>query len=151
MLISPIWIAPVFNKFGPMKDPVLETSILDLAQRAGISGARVFEVEKSVDTKTMNAYVAGLGRTKRIVLWDTLLAKLERRETLFVMGHEMGHYVLGHVLRSVALISALFILGFGPCSSQPRSCSPTVAARSTRRTASLSSSLATTTRAPLQW
>jgi len=112
LLISPIWIEPLFNKFGPMKDKALETQILDLAGRAGISGARVFEVEKSVDTKTVNAYVVGLGRTKRIVLWDTLLAKLESRETLFVMGHEMGHYVLGHVLRMLALLSAVVLLGF---------------------------------------
>src|SRR5215469_5663215 len=112
LLISPIWIEPLFNKFGPMKDKALETQILDLAGRARIAGARVFEVEKSVDTKTVNAYVAGLGRTKRIVLWDTLLAKLEPRETLFVMGHEMGHYVLGHVLRMLALLSAVVLLGF---------------------------------------
>ncbi len=112
LFISPVWIEPLFNKFGPMKDKVLETQILDLAGRAGISGARVFEVEKSVDTKTVNAYVVGLGKTKRIVLWDTLLAKLEPRETLFVMGHEMGHFVLGHVLRVLALLSAVVLLGF---------------------------------------
>jgi Zn-dependent protease with chaperone function len=111
LLINPIWIEPLFNKFGPMKDKALEAQILDVAGRAGISGARVFEVEKSVDTKTVNAYVVGLGRTKRIVLWDTLLAKLEPRETLFVMGHEMGHYVLGHVLRMLALLSAVVLLG----------------------------------------
>src|SRR5262245_32550741 len=52
LLVSPLWIDPLFNKFGPMKDKALEAEILDLAGRAGISGARVFEVEKSVDTKT---------------------------------------------------------------------------------------------------
>ena len=61
-----------------MKDKALERRILDLAARAGIEGSRVFEVEKSVDTKAINAYVTGVFGTKRIVLWDTLLAKLDR-------------------------------------------------------------------------
>ena len=110
MLIAPIWVAPLFNKFGPMKDKVLEAQILALADRAGIEGGRVFEVDKSVDTKAVNAYVNGFGQTKRIVLWDTIIAKLDRRELLFVMGHEMGHYVLGHIPRLIVLVS-LLILG----------------------------------------
>lgn len=97
MLIEPIWIAPLFNRFEPLKDRQLEGQILALAQRAGIEGGRVFEVDKSVDTKTVNAYVTGIGQTKRIVLWDTLLAKLDTDQVLFVMAHEMGHYVLHHV------------------------------------------------------
>jgi STE24 endopeptidase len=110
MLIAPIWIDPLFNKFGPMKDKALESQILALADRAGITGSRVYEVDKSVDTKAVNAYVTGFGQTKRIVLWDTIIAKLNRRELLFVMGHEMGHYVLGHVPRMIVLLS-LLVLG----------------------------------------
>ena len=72
VLVKPIWIDPLFNKFGPMKNKALEQSILDLASRAGIEGSRVFEVNKSVDTKAVNAYVTGVFNTKRIVLWDTL-------------------------------------------------------------------------------
>jgi Zn-dependent protease with chaperone function len=106
MLIQPIWIAPLFNHFGPMKDTRLEAQILGLAQRAGIEGGRVFEVNKSVDTKMVNAYVTGLFDTKRIVLWDTLLAKLDKEQILFVMAHEMGHYVLNHVLLGI-------LVGFG--------------------------------------
>ncbi len=98
MLVFPIWVAPLFNDFGPMKDQQLEAEILALADRVGIEGGRVFEVNKSVDTKAMNAYVAGLWTTKRIVLWDTLVNKLDRDEVLSVMAHEMGHYVLGHVV-----------------------------------------------------
>ena len=67
----------------------------------------MFEVEKSVDTKAVNAYVTGVFATKRIVLWDTLLAKLDAKEVLHVMGHEMGHYVLGHVVRSIVLSTVL--------------------------------------------
>ncbi len=110
-LITPIWIAPLFNKFGPMKDGALEQKILALAGQAGIAGSRVFEVEKSVDTKAVNAYVTGVFGTKRIVLWDTLIAKLDEKELLVVMGHEMGHYVLGHVARSILLSSVITLLG----------------------------------------
>jgi STE24 endopeptidase len=111
LLVAPIWIDPLFNKFGPMHDKALEAQILTLAQRAGISGGRVYEVNKSVDTETVNAYVNGLGSTKRIVLWDTTLRKLNRREILTVMGHEMGHYVLGHVPQQILLISVLLLVG----------------------------------------
>jgi STE24 endopeptidase len=105
LMLTPVFIAPLFNDFGPMKDASLEAEILALAERAGIEGSRVFEVEKSLDTNTVNAYVTGLGSTKRIVLWDTIIARLERDELLVVMGHEMGHYVLGHVISSMLLLS----------------------------------------------
>jgi STE24 endopeptidase len=111
LLVTPVWIEPLFNDFGPMKDKTLESRILALADRSGIEGSRVFEVEKSVDTKTVNAYVTGFMNTKRIVLWDTLLAKLDDREVLVVMGHEMGHYVLGHVAQIILLASALILIG----------------------------------------
>lgn len=111
LLVTPIWIEPLFNEFGPMKDKALESRILALADRAGIEGSRVFEVNKSVDTKTVNAYVNGFMNTKRIVLWDTLLAKLDGEEVLVVMGHEMGHYVLGHMAQIILLASALVLIG----------------------------------------
>ncbi|MGI8817664.1 MAG: M48 family metalloprotease, partial [Gemmatimonadales bacterium] len=68
--------------------------MLSLAQRAGIDGSRVYEVDKSVDTRTVNAYVTGLGGTKRIVFWDTILDRLEPDQVVFVAAHEMGHFVL---------------------------------------------------------
>ena len=111
LIVTPIWIEPLFNKFGPMKDKALEAQILALADRAGIEGSRVYEVAKSVDTKTVNAYVTGIFGTKRIVLWDTTLAKLDERQVLLVMGHEMGHYVLGHVPKLLVLASLLIFLG----------------------------------------
>src|SRR5271165_4521290 len=107
VLVKPIWIDPLFNDFGSMKNKGLEQSILDLASRAGIEGSRVFEVNKSIDTKALNAYVTGVLGSKRIVLWDTLIARLDEKELLAVMGHEMGHYVLGHVVRSILLSSFL--------------------------------------------
>ena len=111
LLVVPLWIAPLFNKFGPMKDNAMEAEVLATAQKAGVEGARVFEVEKSVDTHKVNAYVTGIGSTKRIVLWDTLLAKLTPAETKFVVGHELGHYVLGHLWTSILVSAVLTILG----------------------------------------
>jgi STE24 endopeptidase len=110
LLVAPVWIAPLFDDFGPMHDKALESRILALAARAGIDGARVFEVNKSADTRMVNAYVTGIGATKRIVLWDTLLGRLEPDEVLFVMGHEMGHFVLHHTLAIIlgaALVATL--------------------------------------------
>ena len=111
LLIQPLWVAPLYNDFGAMQDPALEARILGLAERAGIEGGSVFEVAKSVDTRMVNAYVTGFLASKRIVLWDTLLARLEAPEVLHVMGHEMGHYVLGHVIQSIVLYSLLAGLG----------------------------------------
>jgi STE24 endopeptidase len=110
-LVVPVWYDPMFNDFGPMKDKALEAKILALAHRAGIDEGRVFEVDKSRETTTVNAYVTGLLGTKRIVLWDTLLAKLDEREVLTVMGHEMGHYALNHVAIGVALSSSGTLFG----------------------------------------
>ena len=81
VLVKPVWIDPLYNEFGPMKNTRLERSILDLASRAGIEGSRVFEVNKSVDTKALNAYVTGILGTKRIVLWDTLIAASTRKKS----------------------------------------------------------------------
>ena len=111
-LIQPIWIDPLFNKFGPMKDKQLEEKILTLASKAGIKGGRVFEVDKSEDTKMLNAYVVGLGSTKRIVLWDTTIQALTSDQILFVMGHEMGHYILNHIWWGMGYFAVLTFIVF---------------------------------------
>lgn len=103
MLIQPLWIDPLFNHFSKMKNQELEQQILDLAKKAGIEDSRVFEVDKSRQTSMLNAYVTGVGQSKRIVLWDTLTQKMPQEEILFVMGHEMGHYVLKHVWQFLVL------------------------------------------------
>jgi len=110
-LVAPVWFDPMFNRFGPMADPALERQVLRLAADAGVHGVRVFEVDKSVDTTAANAYVTGLFATKRVVLWDTLLEKLDDREVLTVVGHELGHYVLNHVAWGVAVSSLLTAAG----------------------------------------
>ncbi|HWW62606.1 MAG TPA: M48 family metallopeptidase, partial [Thermoanaerobaculia bacterium] len=115
IIVVPIFIDPVFNKFVPLRDEVLKQRLLDLASKAGIEGSRVYEVDKSKQTKEMNAYVTGLGPTKRIVLWDTILAKMNHDELVAVMGHEMGHYVLKHIWKGLAfsLAVSFFVLLLG--------------------------------------
>ena len=110
LLVSPLWIDPLFNDFGPMQDKALEAKILALADQSGIEGGRVYEVNKSVDTEAVNAYVTGFMGSKRIVLWDTTIDKLAEDELLFVMAHEMGHYVLGHVATGIAFFSVVILV-----------------------------------------
>lgn len=113
-VLYPVWVAPLFDEYRTMQDEALETEILELAQQAGIEGSRVFEVVKSADTKRVNASVTGFLGTKRIVLWDTIVERLKGDQLLFVMGHEMGHYVLGHrwkglVLSSLGLVATFYL------------------------------------------
>ncbi len=108
-VISPVVVAPLFNKFGPLEDKQLEAQILAEANQAGIRGSRIFEVNKSVDTKAIDAYVTGFGSSKRIVLYDTIIKKLDSREILFALGHEMGHYVLHHVV--IPLFGSWLLIG----------------------------------------
>jgi len=109
LLVQPVLIAPLFDDFGPMQDKALEARILALAERAGIDGGQVFEVNKSADTDAVNAYVGGVFGTQRIVLWDTLLARLAPEQVLVVMGHEMGHFVLGHIWALLGLLCLLVL------------------------------------------
>lgn len=109
-LIAPVWIDPLFNDFGPMQDKAIETKVLALAERAGIEGGRVYQVNKSVDTSAVNAYVTGFSGTKRIVFWDTILSKLNDRELLVVVGHEMGHYVLRHIITGIIVAFLLIFI-----------------------------------------
>ncbi len=112
VVLQPIVLEPIFNKFEPLQDQALRQKLVDLASRAGIEGGRVYQVNKSRQTKTMNAYVSGIGPTNRIVMWDTLLAKMDHDEVLAVMGHEMGHYVMNHIWKSLAFFLVVSILIF---------------------------------------
>jgi STE24 endopeptidase len=112
MFIKPIWIDPLFNQFGAMKDRALEKEILTLAFKGGIEGSRVYEVDKSVDTKTANAYVTGFGSTKRIVFYDTMTRNFSSEEILFVTAHEMGHYVLHHLWWMLLYLAVLSFVVF---------------------------------------
>lgn len=111
MFIKPVVIDPLYNDFTSLKDKQLEAQILHLADKADIPAERVYEVNMSEKTNALNAYVTGIGSNLRIVLWDTTLQKLETDETLFVMAHEMGHYVKHHLYFN--LISSILLTFFG--------------------------------------
>jgi STE24 endopeptidase len=110
-LIEPIWIEPLFNQFGPMQDKALQAQILKLAARAGVDTRDVYQVNKSVDTNELNAYVTGIGGTTRIVLWDTTLKELTPVEVEQVMSHEMGHYALRHIWKGLGAGMLLLLVG----------------------------------------
>jgi Zn-dependent protease with chaperone function len=110
LLVYPVLLAPLFHEYGPLEDKALEASVLELAERAGVEGGDVQEVKLSVDTKALAAWVTGFGDTKRIVLSDNIIGAMTDEELLFVVGHETGHYVLGHVTRSIAFLAAIFMV-----------------------------------------
>lgn len=113
-LIAPWYVDPLFNKFSPLQEkyPQLVESIVTLTYAAGhpVPRSQMFLMEASAKTNAINAYVAGLGPSKRIVIWDTSIRKTKPEELLFIVGHEMGHYVLGHVLKGFAYFLALLFV-----------------------------------------
>jgi STE24 endopeptidase len=112
MVIQPVVLDPMYNNFQPLQNKELKSEILGLAHKAQVPASDVYEVDMSKQTNALNAYVNGLGPTARIVLWDTTLKKLNAPEILFVMGHEMGHYVKSHMLWGLAftLLTLLLVL-----------------------------------------
>jgi len=112
-LLEPVLLDPVFNKFTRLEDASLRTEILALGARAGIPARDVYQVDMSTRTRKLNAYVNGFGASQRVVLWDTTLHRMKRDEILFVMGHEMGHYVLNHVWKFLGLVAVGAFVVFG--------------------------------------
>jgi STE24 endopeptidase len=110
LLISPLLVDPLFHEYGPLEDKALEANVLRLAERAGVEGGDVHEVKLSVDTKSLAAWVTGFGDSKRVVLSDNIIDAMTEQELLFVVGHETGHYVLGHVPRSIAFLGAICMI-----------------------------------------
>ena len=104
-VVAPTFIAPLFNTFEPLEGSLAE-DVRGLAGRFGAGDATILRVDMSRQTEKANAYVTGLFGTKRIVIGDTLLDHFEARETLFVVAHELGHYVARDVWRAVALGTA---------------------------------------------
>jgi len=119
VVIMPLVVDPLFDKFEPLSNqhPDLVASVEKLTNRAGvpIPPERMFLMVASRKTNEINAYVTGLGASKRVVMWDTTLQKTTNDEALFVIGHELGHYVLGHILKGLVagaagLLVALYLL-----------------------------------------
>lgn len=113
VLMSIAWphvIEPLFVKVVPLADPELEPQIRELAERARVQVSRVFQVDASRRSSHSNAYFSGLGPEKRVVLFDTLLSRMEKPEILGVLAHELGHYRRHHVLKRF-VVSELVALG----------------------------------------
>lgn len=109
--IQPVVIDPLYNKFYPLQDEVLKEKILNIADKADIPAENVYEVNMSEKTNALNAYVNGIGSNLRIVLWDTTLNKLSDNQVLFVMAHEIGHYVMNHLYWNLISSIVLSFLG----------------------------------------
>lgn len=120
VFISPILIDPLFNHFEPLEqsDPALVARLEQVVARGGIEipPQRMFLMKASEKVTGLNAYVTGFGASKRVVVWDTTIAKATPDEISFIFGHEMGHYVLNHIYKGIAfsavLLLVLFRLGY---------------------------------------
>jgi STE24 endopeptidase len=111
MFLQPVIIDPLYNDFYPLKNKDLEAKILNLASQAHIPAEHVYEVNMAEKTNAMNAYVNGIGSNSRIVLWDTTLNRLDDDQILFIMAHEMAHYVEKHLYIGIAGYLLLSLLG----------------------------------------
>ncbi|GID32119.1 Ste24 endopeptidase [Paractinoplanes brasiliensis] len=117
--VLPVVVEPVFNKFTPMADGPLRTELIELAARDGVPVKDVLVADASRRTRAVNAYVSGLGPTRRIVVYDTMLKEAEPAEVVSVAAHELGHAKDGDVLTgtilgalgTAAAVIALFLLG----------------------------------------
>lgn len=110
MYISPYVLEPLFNKFTPIEEDGLSHEIRSLMQKAGIKVSRIFKMDASKRSKHTNAYFTGIGKVKRIVLYDTLLEKMEKSEILAVLAHEIGHWKKKHLLKRIVFSEILALL-----------------------------------------
>ncbi len=115
-VIYPTIIAPIFNKFTPLEEGELRTDIESMMQGVGLKSDGVFVLDASKRDSRLNAYFGGLGKSKRVVLFDTLMEKLTNKELLAVLGHELGHFSHGDIWKNIGmmgllLFSSFFILG----------------------------------------
>jgi STE24 endopeptidase len=116
IFIQPLVIDPMFHKFEPLqsKDPALTGELEKMVKHAGleIPPERMFWMGAGEKTTTLNAYVTGFGASKRIVVWDTTIAKMSTPQIVFVAGHEMGHYVLNHIPKGFSFVAMLLLIIF---------------------------------------
>ena len=112
VLIAPVFLVPIFNTVTVLNNPKITQPILRLARANGIPARDVYEIDASKQTTRMSANVSGFGKTMRITLNDNLLRRGSREEIQAVMGHEMGHYVLNHVYKSILFFLVVTVTGF---------------------------------------
>lgn len=112
IVLYPKVIAPLFNKFTPLEEGSLKEKVQALADHLGFKTRGIFVMDGSKRSRHSNAYFSGLGRVKRIVLFDTLIRSLEEDQVAGVLAHEIGHEKLGHILKRLALSVSSGLLGF---------------------------------------
>ena len=116
VFLQPLVIDPLFHKFEPLqqKDPALVASLEKMLQHAGqdIPPERMFWMGAGEKTTSLNAYVTGIGSSKRLVVWDNTIAKMNTPEIVFVAGHETGHYVLKHIPKAMVCFAVLMLVAF---------------------------------------
>ena len=110
MYISPYIIEPLFHKFNPLDDEALESGIRELMQKVGIKVSRIFKMDASKRTRHTNAYFTGIGKVKRIVLYDTLMERMNNNELLSVLAHEAGHWKKRHILKFIILTEGVALI-----------------------------------------
>jgi STE24 endopeptidase len=104
--IYPVVIAPLFNKYEPVRDEALKEKIIAMLAKAGLKAGGIYQVDEGKRSKHTNAYFTGIGKTKRIVLFDTLLASHSSDEILSVLAHEIGHWKKKHILKQLVFMIA---------------------------------------------
>jgi STE24 endopeptidase len=116
VFVVPVFIDPLFNKFEPLaqSNPELVTRLEKVVQRGGIDipPNRMFLMKASEKVTGLNAYVTGIGSSKRVVVWDNSIAKATPDEISYIFGHEMGHYVLNHIPKTLVFLSVLLLIEF---------------------------------------
>jgi STE24 endopeptidase len=111
IIIVPVVVSPLFNKFEPIKNQELAGQITAMAEKAGIHNPDIYEVDASKQSNKINAYFTGMFGTKRIVLYDTIIKNFSIKEIKFVMGHEIGHYLKNHIWYGLFVAIGLLFLG----------------------------------------
>jgi STE24 endopeptidase len=112
LLVYPTWIAPLFNKFQPLKDPDIQTRVTQLMARCGFQSKGFYVMDGSKRSAHANAYFTGFGASKRVVFYDTLLAQLAPSEVDAVLAHELGHFKHRHVIKRMVVMFGISLLGF---------------------------------------
>ena len=111
-MLYPVIRDKMFDKFEKLKDKVLEEKIENLLNEVGFKSSGVFSVDASKRDNRLNAYFGGLGATKRVVLFDTLVEKLTHNELLAVLGHELGHFKNGDILKNIGIMGIVMFVFF---------------------------------------
>jgi STE24 endopeptidase len=109
--LYPVVIAPLFNKYEPIKDESLKEKITALMAQVGLKAKGIYQVDEGKRSKHTNAYFTGIGKTKRIILYDTLLASHLPEEILAVLAHEIGHWKKKHILKQLIFMIVASLIG----------------------------------------